>query len=360
MDGLVPPSGFAYEAGGAVSGRGQHTPWGGRADGGHLGPAGRLELAGRPRFDIPVAERGYAWWYLDALSTDRRCGLTIIGFVGSVFSPYYASARRAGCADPLNHCSLNVCLYMPWRKLWAMTERTSVSVRRSADTFEIGGSRMEWRGDSLVIHIDERANPLPFPIRGTVRLHPGAIGAGSFVLDAKERHRWWPVAPFAHVEAAFEAPSLRWSGDGYSDMNSGEEPLEDGFRHWNWARAGLNRGAAILYDVTTATNGKLSLALRIGADGAVQPVPPPPVRRMRPSIWLMPRDTRADAGPRPRIRRTLEDTPFYARTMVDTKLFGEKVTAVHESLSLTRFKAAWVQKLLPYRIPRRDEPPGTG
>ena len=45
-------------------------------------------------FDTPVAPGGYAWWYIDALSDDGRCGLTIIAFIGSVFSPYYALARR--------------------------------------------------------------------------------------------------------------------------------------------------------------------------------------------------------------------------------------------------------------------------
>ena len=59
----------------------------------------------------PVGRDGYAWWYVDALSDDGQHGLTIIAFIGSVFSPYYAWARRRGPADPLNHCALNVALY---------------------------------------------------------------------------------------------------------------------------------------------------------------------------------------------------------------------------------------------------------
>ncbi|MCK7475445.1 MAG: hypothetical protein MZV49_22675 [Rhodopseudomonas palustris] len=31
------------------------------------------------------------WWYIDAISDDGTEGLTIITFVGSVFSPYYRS-----------------------------------------------------------------------------------------------------------------------------------------------------------------------------------------------------------------------------------------------------------------------------
>ena len=42
---------------------------------------------------LPVRPGGYAWWYVDALSDDGQHGLTIIAFIGSVFSPYYAWAR---------------------------------------------------------------------------------------------------------------------------------------------------------------------------------------------------------------------------------------------------------------------------
>ena len=52
--------------------------------------------------------------------------------------------------------------------------------------------------------------------------------------------------------------------------------------------------------------------------------------------------------------RTLEDTPFYARSLLDTCLLGEPVHGVHESLDLERFRSGWVQMLLPFRMPRRS------
>jgi len=77
-----------------------------------------IERAGRPaaiaealrseRLDQEVEPGGYAWWYVDAISDDRRHGLTIIAFVGSVFSPYCAWSGRA---DPLNHCAVAIALY---------------------------------------------------------------------------------------------------------------------------------------------------------------------------------------------------------------------------------------------------------
>jgi carotenoid 1,2-hydratase len=50
--------------------------------------------------------------------------------------------------------------------------------------------------------------------------------------------------------------------------------------------------------------------------------------------------------------QTLEDAPFYARSVVASQLQGESVNAVHESLSLDRFRSGWVQVLLPFRMPR--------
>ena len=50
--------------------------------------------------------------------------------------------------------------------------------------------------------------------------------------------------------------------------------------------------------------------------------------------------------------RTLEDTPFYARSELETSLGGRRMAAVHESLSLERFSSPLVQTMLPFRIRR--------
>jgi carotenoid 1,2-hydratase len=54
--------------------------------------------------------------------------------------------------------------------------------------------------------------------------------------------------------------------------------------------------------------------------------------------------------------RTLVDAPFYARALLSTRIAGQAVTAVHESLNLDRFRSRWVQSLLPFRMPRWPRP----
>ena len=301
-------------------------------------------------FDRPVPLDGYVWWYVDALSDDGQHGLTIIAFIGSVFSPYYAWARRRGPADPLNHCALNVVLYGRRGKRWALTERGRRQVRRGPDALRIGPSGLAWDGEMLSIEIDEVTAPIPSRLRGVVRVRPSAIESRVRALDAAGRHRWLPIAPCARAEVALEVPALRWSGPAYLDTNEGDRPLEDDFVRWNWCRAPLRDGAAVLYEVSRRDGGSLSLAMRYAGAGGVEDIAPPAPHRLTGTRWGVERATRADAAPA--VLRTLEDAPFYARSVLATRLLGQDLTAMHESLSLDRFRAPWVQVMLPFRIPR--------
>jgi len=86
--------------------------------------------------------------------------------------------------------------------------------------------------------------------------------------------------------------------------------------------------------------------------GSVADFEPPPRVPLSGTGWRIARATRCEAGGTARAVETLEDTPFYARSLVATRLLGEDVVAMHESLSLRRFDTRWVQALLPFRMPR--------
>lgn len=299
-----------------------------------------------------MARDGYQWWYVDALSDDERFGITLIAFIGSVFSPYYASARRRGAGEPLHYCALNIALYGKRGKRWAMTERARAAVRRFPSQLEIGPSSLTWDGNALTVDIDEVTVPLPSRIRGLVRLYPAAITSRAFTLDAKRRHRWWPVAPSARVEVNLERPRLRWAGAGYLDTNAGDEPLEHAFTDWNWSRAGVRDGTAVLYEVNRRDNTKQSIAIRCDATGDITDFDLPPAAPLpTTALWRVPRGTRTEHGTA-EVMQTLEDTPFYARSVLATRLLGQPVTAMHESLSLNRFRTGWVRLLLRFRMPR--------
>ena len=271
-----------------------------------------------------------------------------------MFSPYYAAARRRGAGDPADHCALNVAVYGADRKRWSMTERGAGRVTRDHDHLVIGPSQLEWRGNELRIAIDEIAAPWPARIRGEVRLHAEPLFDRALALDRAGRHLWTALAPCARVEVHLEHPRLHWRGHGYLDTNTGSEPLERGFTRWDWSRATLRDGStAVLYDASRRDGGDWSAGLRFHRAGRVEEFEAPQRVGLPATSWRIERGTRSEDAGATAVRRTLEDTPFYARSLVSTRLLGEPVVAVHESLSLQRFGRRWVQALLPFRMPRR-------
>ncbi len=305
-------------------------------------------------FGLNVSPGGYAWWYLDGLSDDGKHGLTIIGFLGSVFSPYYARAKRHDPekVDPLDFCAFNVALYGGSGKRWAMTERGRPQLTRSASSLAIGSSSMRWEGDSLSVMIDEWTVPWPSHLRGVVRLFPDALFHQTYPLDLQSAHRWRPIAPCSRIEVNFDHPGLRWTGQGYLDSNWGDEPLETAFRGWHWSRANTASGTAGIYDVARRIGSAHSLAMHFMPTGEVYPFVAPAAVELAKTPWGVKRVTRSDHPFSVRVVSTLENAPFYARSMIDLQLFGRPARGFHESLCLDRFASRWVQSLLPFRMPR--------
>ncbi len=324
-----------------------------------------------PGFNESVPPDGYRWWYLDAISDDGRQAITLILFVGSVFSPYYAWARRRGPARAEEYCALNVALYgSPSR--WCMTERNERSVSRDRSQYKIGHSAVAHIGDALVIDIDEWAVPLPRRVRGRIHVDLNAAPQQAVALDKDGAHLWQMLAPRAPIELEFSSPGMSWTGTAYVDSNHGAIPLERSFRSWNWSRAHLEDGTTVLqYDVLDKDANASSHSYRIDADGNLTTLPglDTPLTLVRTRWWRIPRRTRGNTDSVISNLQTLEDTPFYSRNRFDTRIDGLHASCIHESLELERFDSHWVRCLLPFRMPRnvravgdhrstRPEPPG--
>ena len=233
-----------------------------------------------------------------------------------------------------------------------MTERGRSSLRRDATTLQIGPSALHWDGEALTIDINETTAPIRSKLRGQVKLYPSAIVDHAYPLDARGLHHWRPIAPRGQVEVTLTEPNLHWFGEGYWDSNYGDEPLEDGFTDWRWSRAHLKRDTAILYEGTRRDGTGFAQALRFDPSGKVETVELLSEVALPKTGWRMPRLTRVDEGRKVVIRKTWEDTPFYARTALSTHMFGEAADAVHESLSLERLRNPLVRAMLPFRMPR--------
>ncbi len=236
-----------------------------------------------------------------------------------------------------------------------MTERPSGDVARDAHNLVIGSSQMRWNGDALEIDIEERDKRLFNPFRrrvcGKVRVFPEALNPTSFALDPAQNHIWHCMAPRARIEVEMEKPGLSWSGQGYFDHNRGSEPLETGFNTWHWSRAHMKEGAVVCYEGERGDGSLFASAIRFDRDGIPAEVPLPAMAGLPNSKWQVGRRTRSEIGVA-EVRRTWEDTPFYARSELASRLYGEDVVAVQESLDMRRFASPLVQFMLPFRMPR--------
>ena len=301
LDGVLHAAGVAHATSGPVSGGRQRASGAGRADGGALGSARGAESDGGPRFDAAVAPSGYRWWYVDALSDDGDYGLTVIAFVGSVFSPYYA---WSGMGRPRQSLRRQCRALWPARHaLGDDRARPRQSVSARATFCRSDRARCEWRDGSLTIRVDEIAAPLPkrYPRRDRCRSRWRSMRQ-EFTLETKGSHVWRPIAPVARVSLDLDAP---------------EPALERPrlFRHQRRRRAarteplpsghGRAPTSATTPQSSTTPNGAakapLSLALRFDARRAAsRTLDPPPVAPLPPTNWRVQRRTRAEDGSRRR------------------------------------------------------------
>lgn len=289
---------------------------------------------------------------MDGISDDGKHGITIIAFIGSVFSPYYLWANRKNLADPNNHCCINVALYSPGKKRWTMTERGKRFTHRDATNFKVGPSDLYWNGQSLEINIKERAVPFGQKVIGKVKVHPEQLFNFSVPLDEQGNHRWGPLAPTSRIEVEFTEPQLRWSGHAYLDSNEGDEPINRPFLEWDWARSLLKNGStAVVYDVREKSGREHILALQFNQDGSVTNFEIGGRQALPKTKWQIQRHIRSDEM-NPTVIKDFEDTPFYSRSVLQSKWLGEEVSCMHETLNVPRFSSIIVQMMLPWRMPR--------
>ena len=286
------------------------------------------------------------------MSDDGQHCLTIIAFVGSVFSPYYAWARAHGRGNPDNFCALNVALYSRHAKRWSMTERGQRHCTRQPNRFVIGASQLHWDGSCLHIHIDELCAPLPRRIRGHIQVTPDQLFSFSTALDPASKHRWGPIAPTARIKVQMEQPSQNWAGTAYFDCNEGDEPIDRAFKSWDWSRTTTRSGnTSVVYDLRYPDATEKLFSLQFGRNGSVTTLQPLKRQNLPRTAWWVARRVHTDTDVR--VEAQLEDTPFYQRAILKSADLGESVTSFHETLSVPRLISPIVRAMLTVRMPRR-------
>ncbi len=247
---------------------------------------------------------------------------------------------------------MNAVVYQGGRSRWAFTEPAPATVERRPHVFALSGSVLERTSDTLTFTLDERSAPWGTRVRGTVRIELHAGSPESFALDGAGEHRWWPVGALGRAQVELSAPALRFEGSAYHDCNYGRAPLESAFERWSWSRTDLHDQVGIVYDVVERDGTTTEMGLRIDRTGGVHPFHAEFPTLLPRGAWGMSRPTRTASAEPATLVQSLEDTPFYTRSVVRSRFDERTVHAVHESVSLDRFTQPWVQSLLPFRMRR--------
>ncbi|MDG1011117.1 MAG: carotenoid 1,2-hydratase [Amylibacter sp.] len=276
----------------------------------------------------------------------------MIGFIGSVFSPWY---HWSGRRNPANNCCINVATYGPQGR-FSMTDRGTSALRQSKDLLKIGPSQMAWQDRQLVIDINEVSSlPLVSRIRGQIRLTPSAVTSVELPLTTDGAHVWRPFAPTSRINVDLESKGWQFDGHGYFDSNFGTRPLEQDFSYWTWGRFPTQDGSTCFYDADRRDGTRLEASIAFDKNGLASFVNAPPRTPFKRTMWALRRETRADAGVIPRQIKPMLDAPFYSRSIVETQVNGEVVRGVHEALDLNRYGQPLLKPMLAMRVPRRTK-----
>lgn len=109
----------------------------------------------------------------------------------------------------------------------------------------------------------------------------------------------------------------------------------------------------MIYDVRQRDGQNILLANRYRPDGTIEAFDPPARRPLGRTGWRIHRQLRLDHNTRLGTVQTLEDTPFYARSMTQLESAEGTLPLMHETLDVNRLVSPIVQWMLPWRMPRR-------
>ena len=285
---------------------------------------------------------------MDGLSDDGTKAVSVIAFIGSVFSPWYSWSGRK---NPHDFCSINIVTYGKGGR-WTMTERRERHVNLTENSLRIGPSKLEWNGKKLVLEFSEITIPHFDKIEGCITVTPESVNDLEVLLKPDGTHIWRPFSPISRIEIKTNKKGWSWQGNAYLDGNFGTRALEQDFNYWTWSRLPFKDKCLTFYDADLVDGSNTNIALRFNKNGSVEEVEAPPLQPISKTKWLIKRVARSDREFSPYQSRALLDAPFYSRSELVTQIDKEKTTGVHETLDMKRFTNPLIKPLLCAKIPR--------
>lgn len=204
---------------------------------------------------------GYQWWYFDGISLDDRFSFVVIFYEGNPFSTRYNGALLADKnPSPVDHPAISISIYKHGKPIYySFTEfdKLNCEFDEGEPFVRIGNHKVEGDlGDEQVQYKLDLNEQLPNGDRlnGTIMFQSAKTGDLFNNVDTLSTgHTWNLVQPRADISADFDLKikgakrEIQFSGLGYHDQNTGNEPMRDEFDDWYWGRFHFDYATVIYY-----------------------------------------------------------------------------------------------------------------
>ncbi|MEL7834299.1 hypothetical protein [Fodinibius sp. Rm-B-1B1-1] len=193
---------------------------------------------------------GYEWWYFDGISSDDRFSFVVILYEGNPFSTRY---NRALLADknpsPVDHPAISISIYEHGEPIYySFTEfdKSDCHFDEEKPLVRVGDHQMEGQLTDGELSYELKLNeqlPNGDQLQGTFTFRSDEK---NYFLEESDQsnigHTWNLVQPWAEITVDLdlqikeEQRNVTFTGNGYHDHNTGQEPMRDEFDDWYWGR----------------------------------------------------------------------------------------------------------------------------
>jgi len=205
----------------------------------------------------------YEWWYFDAASHDGTYSLVVIFYDGNPFSRRYADALKRGEKNLAKYYpAVSISVYKGSSPVFYSFEEVlpeeALFSAHKPEGFVKGNRFVKVEsGDKLVyrLTLDQRlpgGDHLSAELTFTSQRHNFILAENQTDSGGNEKHSWNLVQPYADVEglitvSGYSGQKIKFSGRGYHDHNTGNEPMHRSFSEWYWGRIHFAGGTLAYY-----------------------------------------------------------------------------------------------------------------
>ncbi|MGN8226645.1 hypothetical protein [Gracilimonas sp. BCB1] len=191
---------------------------------------------------------GYEWWYFDGLSEDGQQGFVIIFYQTNPFSTQYIRDLEGDKVKEASYPAISVSLYKGGKTVYY----SFLEYEKDEFSWDEDKKKLSVQNDSVSYIFDEKEAgfkitlnqqlPSGHKVEGTVTGKAQPVNKSLIQSSSEDRHSWNLLYPQVSVVTKLNMigrngeEELNFSGAGYHDHNTGQEPMKESFRDWYWGR----------------------------------------------------------------------------------------------------------------------------